>query len=74
MELKSTLIVNATAWLITAMSINTAVQIIALIVGIVYTLVQIISGIQNIQSHSYKVNRARRIRKRKKDDKKLQGK
>jgi uncharacterized membrane protein (DUF106 family) len=77
MDFKSTFIINLTAWGIGMADIHEAVKIAALIVGTIYTIVQILKGLAELEDRKYRINKAKEERKRRKkerDDKKLQEK
>ena len=77
MDFKSTFIINLTAWGIGMADIHEAVKIAALIVGTIYTIVQILKGLAELEDRKYRINKAKAERKRRKkerDDKKLQEK
>lgn len=77
MDFKSTFIINLTAWGIGMADIHEAVKIAALIVGTIYTIVQILKGLAELEDRKYRIKKAKAERKRRKkerDDKKLQEK
>jgi hypothetical protein len=73
MDWKSTAMVNATTLIgLSMVDISEAVKIGAMIVGMAWTIIQIVNGVNQFTDRKDRLNRIRKERKkRKKDDKKL---
>lgn len=68
MEWKSTALVNATTIGISLTHISESVKIGAMIVGIVWTLIQITNGINQFRDRRDRLRSIRKAKKRKKKD------
>lgn len=73
MDWKSTAMINATTLIgLSMVDISEAVKIGAMIVGMVWTVIQIINGVNQFKDRRDRLNRIKKERKkRNKDDKKL---
>lgn len=77
MDWKSTALINATTLGLTLTQISESVKIGAMIVGIIWTCIQIVNGVNTFRDRRDRladINKEKKARKRKKDDKKLQDK
>lgn len=68
MEWKSTALVNATTIGISMTHISEAVKIGAMIVGIVWTLIQITNGVNQFLDRRHRLKSIKKAKKRKKKD------